>query len=276
MESRKHQERELHNLQRTVNDDVHVADTRWSLALEPTIQNNPLWANMKYYAIERKSREVVLEWFKTYCPGSQVLDYCCGNGDDSFFIAAHGAVKVVGIDISEVSVQNCNNKAAQEGLGNLSFQVMDAENLSFADDTFDVVSEYGALHHLDLTKAYGEIARVLRPSGRALCVEALGHNHIIHLYRKLTPHLRTPWEVEHILRRKDVDLAREYFHQVNILGFFHLATLAAVPFRKTPIFEKILGTLEAVDAMLLRLPFLQWQAWHIIFELAKPKKQMKR
>lgn len=271
MEVRKYQEAEFHDLLRTVQDDIHVADTRWSPDLEPTIKTNPLWANMKYYAIERKSREIVLEWFKTHCPGSRVLDYCCGNGDDAFFIAAHDAAQVVGIDLSEISIQNCNDKATEEGLGNLSFLVMDGEALEFPDDTFDVVTEYGALHHLDLRKAYGEIARVLKPGGRALCVEALGHNQIIHLYRLLTPHLRTSWEAEHILKKKDIDLAKQYFHRVNILGFYHLATLGAVPFRNTSIFEKVLGAIEVMDAILLKLPFFRWQAWHVIFELASPK-----
>ena len=86
-----HQEREFHDLLRTVTDDFNVAETRWSPDLEATIRNNPLWANMKYYTIERQSRGIVLEWFKTHCPGQKVLDYCCGNGDDSYFIAAQGA-----------------------------------------------------------------------------------------------------------------------------------------------------------------------------------------
>ena len=272
MEARKHQEQQFHDFQRTVTDDEHVADMRWSPDLEATIRNNPLWANMKYYAIERKSREIVLEWFKTHCPGKKVLDYCCGNGDDSVFIAAQGASEVIGIDISEVSVQNCTDKAARAGLANLSYRVMDGEALEFADNLFDIVTEYGALHHLDLRKAYGEIARVLRPGGRAICVEALGHNPIIYLYRRLTPNLRTPWEVEHILKKRDIELGREYFHKVNILGFYHLATLGSVPFRTTALFEKVLGALEAVDSVLLKLPLLRWQAWHIVFELVDPIK----
>ena len=66
MQERKHQERAFHDLLRPVKDDIHVADTRWSPAMEHTIQNNPLWVNMKYYAIERKSRQAVLDWFKAH------------------------------------------------------------------------------------------------------------------------------------------------------------------------------------------------------------------
>jgi len=62
---------------------------------------------MKYYSIEWKSRKVALNWFVNNCKGKRVLDYCCGNGDDSFIIARNGAIEVIGIDLSEVSIRNC-------------------------------------------------------------------------------------------------------------------------------------------------------------------------
>ena len=149
---------------------------------------------------------------------------------------------------------------------------MDAEALKFDDNYFDIVTEYGALHHLDLEKAYSEIARVLRPNGSCICTETLGHNPVIHFYRKLTPRLRTEWEVEHILRKKDIEIARKYFNDVRVLGFFHLVTLGAVPFRMSPFFSGVLTVLEILDDMLLRIPGIRWQAWQAVFVLSNPKK----
>ena len=272
IEQRKQVEQEFHDSLRKVHDDDHVADTRWSPELEVTIKNNPMWSNMKYYAVERKSRTIVLDWFKENCKGRQVLDYCCGNGDDGVFIAQHGAREVTGIDLSGTSIDNCSKKAHNLGLTNITFKVMDAEALDFRDKTLDVVTEYGALHHVNLNKAYSEMARVLKPDGKAICVEALGHNNIIHLYRKLTPHLRTEWEAEHILRKKDIELARKYFNKIEIVGFFHLFTLGAVPFRNLPGFNTILRILEILDTVLLKMPILKWQAWQVVYVLSKPKK----
>ena len=272
IEQRKQVEQEFHDSLRKVHDDDHVADTRWSPELEVTIKNNPMWSNMKYYAVERKSRTIVLDWFKENCKGRQVLDYCCGNGDDGVFIAQHGAREVTGIDLSGTSIDNCSKKAHNLGLTNITFKVMDAEALDFRDKTLDVVTEYGALHHVNLNKAYSEMARVLKPDGKAICVEALGHNKIIHLYRKLTPHLRTEWEAEHILRKKDIELARKYFNKIEIVGFFHLFTLGAVPFRNLPGFNTILRILEILDTVLLKMPILKWQAWQVVYVLSKPKK----
>lgn len=272
MEDRKGIEKAFHNKVRNINGDERVADTRWTLKLESTIKNNPTWTNMKYYSIEWKSREIVLNWFDNNCKGKRVLDYCCGNGDDTFVISRKGAKEVVGIDISEISIKNCKENAKKENLANkVLFSTMDAEALKIEGGYFDVISEYGALHHLDLNKAYSEMARILKPDGRCICVEALGHNPIIHYYRTITPHLRTKWEAEHILRKQDIEMARNYFNKIEILGFFHLTTIAAVPFRNLPGFKMILNVLETVDSVLLKLPVLRWQAWQVVFVLSQPK-----
>jgi len=267
LDARKQKEKEFHDILRD-----GAFGQRWSPQLDKLIEENPLWANMKYYCVERKSRQLILDWFYGNCQGKRVLDYCCGNGDDSFIIARNGVFEVIGIDLSEISIKNCKDRARSERLENkTAFYVMDAEDLSFDGNYFDVITEYGVLHHLDLKKAYSELARVLRADGKCICTETLGHNPIIHYYRKKTPHLRTQWEVEHILRKNDIKTAGEYFGRINILGFFHLATLVAVPFRGSPMFEFFLGILEAVDSLILKLPFLKWQAWQVVFTLSEPK-----
>jgi ubiquinone/menaquinone biosynthesis C-methylase UbiE len=265
-EQRKKQEKEFHDRLRT-----DAFGQRWAPELEEKIQSDPLWDNMKYYSIERRSRGKVLTWFQKQTPGKRVLDYCCGNGADGLYIAQHRAQEVVGIDISEVSIQNCRGLAKDLNLSNIRFEVMDAEEMTFLDNYFDIVTEYGALHHLNLDRAYREMARVLKPDGQAICVEALGHNFFINYYRRKTPGLRTAWEVDHILKKPQIFGAQRYFQEVKILGLYYLSTLAAVPFRRTPAFPVILGALETIDAVLLKVPFIKWWAWQIVFVLAKPK-----
>ena len=261
-------------LEKSFHDDLRTESSgqRWSPRLEDKIRGDRLWRNLKYYAIERQSRDLVIEWFRKNCPGKRILDYCCGNGEDSVIMASSDASCVVGIDISDISIENCRSRSAAMGARNVCFKVMDAEALEFDDNSFDVVSEYGALHHLDLEKAYSEISRVLREGGQAICVEALGHNAMIHLYRKLTPCLRTKWEVDHILRRKDIERAKTYFGRVDILGFFHMMTLLSVPFRRARTFSSLLSKLERLDSLVLKLPGIKWWAWQIVFALSEPRK----
>ena len=267
LEARKQQEIEFHNMLRE-----DAPQQRWSVDGERSVESNPLWSNFKYYAVERQSLDLVEDFLKRECPGKRVLDYCCGSGEDTLKLARYGAREAIGIDISEVGVEHGRRMAAEEGLSDrCRHMVMDAEKLEFPDNHFDMVKVYGCLHHLDLDKAYSELARVLKPEGVIICTEALGHNPVIHLYRKLTPKLRTPWEVDHLINRTGLRKAENYFGEVRP-RFFHLATLFAVPFRKLPFFESLLGLLEGLDSVLLKLPWIKWQAWQVVFTLSKPRK----
>jgi ubiquinone/menaquinone biosynthesis C-methylase UbiE len=246
-------------------------EQRWSPEAERRVAGAPEWANFKWYSVERRSLAHMHAWLSRRVPGKRVLDYCCGNGADAFRLADLGAREVIGIDISETSVENCRRQAAAMGYdGVVSFAVMDAERTEFPDTHFDVIAEYGALHHLDLHRALPELARILRPDGAVICAEVLGHNPLIRWYRRATPHLRTPWESAHILTRRDLRLARRHFASVET-ACFHLATLAAAPFRRTVAFPAMLSVLEAVDRVLLRLPWLKWQAWMAVSVLAGPR-----
>lgn len=266
MESRKKQEAEFHD---------HLRDEapfqRYSTLAEERMRGDKRWSNFKFYSIERKSRAYVDEWIRSRSFNRRLLDYGCGNGDDTIFAAKFGAC-AIGVDISEVSIAHCRRKAHSEGVSERTdFYVADAEALPFADNSFDLVVEYGVLHHLDFDAAMAEICRVLKPGGQAICTEALAQNPLIHAYRRLTPHLRTSWEVEHIMRRGTLLKAKHWFRNVE-MRFFHLATLAAVPFRTTSWFNPLLTLFEAVDGVLLSLPGLRWQAWQIVFELSGPCK----
>ena len=233
-------------------------------------------SNKKFYAISQGNVDYVKGWLEARCRGKRVLDYCCGNGDYAIWLAEAGA-DAYGIDISPVSIENARAQAAQLGDSErATFRVMDAEATEFSDNFFDLVVINGVLHHLDLDNSYRELARILKSDGKVIATEALRHNVLIHLYRKLTPHLRSAWEVEHILGRKDINTAQKYFRGVEIAKFFHLATLVAIPFRNSPLFDPVRRTLETVDSALLKIPLLKWQAWMAVFVLSHPQKSAPR
>ena len=254
-EDRKKKERQLHDL------------LRGDLADDPRFTSNK-----KFYSISKSNQDYVKRWLSERCKGKRVLDYCCGNGNFTIWLAEAGA-EAYGIDISPVSIENATKEAGHRRVSDKAkFLVMDAEATEFPDNYFDFAVVNGVLHHLELEKAYRELARILKPEGEIICTEALRHNMLIHLYRRMTPHLRTAWEVEHILGKREIERAKVWFNRVEILKFFHLATIAAVPFRKLPIFEPIRRSLSLLDEILLRLPFIRWQAWMVVFVLAQPKK----
>lgn len=228
-----------------------------------------LTSNKKWYKIARQSTQFAESYLRRHSPGARALDFACGDGYCALLMAEAGA-DVTGIDISDTSVRNAERDAVRRNL-RAGFQVMDCEQMTFADHTFDLINVNGVLHHLDISRAYPELARVLKPGGTVICVEAIAHNPVFQAYRRLTPHLRTEFETDHILRRKDVLAARRYFGRVE-WKFFHLVSLAAVPFRNTKLFDPLLSALEGLDGVLLRIPPVGWWAWQVGFILSEPKR----
>jgi ubiquinone/menaquinone biosynthesis C-methylase UbiE len=99
--------------------------------------------------------------------GMRVLEIGCGLGTDGAQFALAGA-NYTGIDLTEASIELARKKFELSGLGG-EFRVADAENLDFADDSFDLVYSHGVLHHTpDTARAVREIYRVLKPGGRAI------------------------------------------------------------------------------------------------------------
>lgn len=257
VEARKREEQEFHNRLRD------------AALLDDPAEHRRLTTNKKYYEVAGSSQRFYEDWLRSHVAGRRVLDFGCGDGYYTLQIARAGG-RVTGIDISDVSIENCRRDAAAAGL-DAEFVVGDGESLDIPDRTFDIVAEAGVLHHIDFERVVAEFARVLTDDGQAICYEALGHNLAIQAYRRLTPHLRTRYETEHILRVDNLEIARKYFRRVDV-RFFQLAALAAVPLRKTPLFRPVLRALDALDTVLLRLPIVQRQAWMMIFVLSEPRR----
>ncbi|HEX3145326.1 MAG TPA: class I SAM-dependent methyltransferase, partial [Pyrinomonadaceae bacterium] len=99
--------------------------------------------------------------------GMKVLEIGCGLGTDGAQFARAGA-EYTGIDLTEAAVDLARRRFALSGLRG-EFRVSDAENLDFANESFDLVYSHGVLHHTpDIEAAVSEIHRVLKPGGRAM------------------------------------------------------------------------------------------------------------
>lgn len=222
-------------------------------------------------AAEHESSDAIYElprvayrWFEDQvrprAKGAQVLEFGCGDSSYAVKLNQWGGT-VTAIDISDEAIEETRKAVAEAGFLNATTLLrMNAEELEFPDESFDLVIGRAILHHLDLEKSYAAIARVLKPGGAAIFLEPLAHNVLINLYRRFTPHLRT--EDEHPLKMREVRAARAHFDAVET-KFFTLTSMGALVAAKAPkLFEPLKNGLDKVDAGLFKLaPFAGRWAW---------------
>jgi ubiquinone/menaquinone biosynthesis C-methylase UbiE len=96
--------------------------------------------------------------------GSRVLDVACGTGNLAIPLARSGCI-VTGVDIAPNLLEQARERASSEGL-NATFDEGDAEQLPYADGSFDaVVTMFGAMFAPRPELVAAELARVLKSGG---------------------------------------------------------------------------------------------------------------
>ena len=220
------------------------------------------YGNRKFYSITERSTQYMENWIKINSKNKIFLDYACGEGLMAIKAAKNGAKISLGLDISNVSIQNARKHAFEKNIKNVEFFQADAEDTKLPDNSIDTIICSGMLHHLDLSFAFPELRRILKPGGKILALEALDYNPLIKIYRMMTPDMRTEWEKAHILSLKDVDFASRFF-KINSIKYWHITAYIGV---KLKILKPLLCK---IDPFLERIPFLQRMGWMFTFELEK-------
>ena len=107
--------------------------------------------------------------------GDQVLDVGCGTGRLAIVFAERvgSSGSVNGVDPAAEMIKRASSRARKRGVP-VSFQVAFAQDLPFADESFEALACTLVLHHVaedDQLTAVQEMYRVLKPSGRLLIAE---------------------------------------------------------------------------------------------------------
>lgn len=236
-------------------------DERW--------ENDQRRAN-RFYVLHRSVEERFFAELFASPPDAAILEFGCGaNAPVAIRLAEEGR-DVTAFDLSPVAIERARARARERGIDSrVDFHVMNAERLTLPERSFDVVCGTGVLHQLDLRRGLQEVARVLKPKGRALFIEPMGHNPAINLYRRLTPSQHTGHETP--LRVADIEQAHESFMSVNteFFAFLSLIVLPVPPARRA---RRLVDWLDRTDRRLLsRVPALNPFAWFVLLDLREPR-----
>lgn len=153
--------------------------------------------------------------------GLRVLEIGCGLGTDGAQFAKAGA-DYTGVDLTEAAVDLARKRFELFDLPG-KFRTADAENLDFADETFDLVYSHGVLHHTpDTARSVREVHRVLRPKGRAVVMlyhrDSYNYRINIRLLRRAGAHLlksEAGLRLVHRLTGEPVDSLREHARNIK-------------------------------------------------------------
>jgi len=125
------------------------------------------WASGDYAVIGTTLQifgESLAEACDLHCD-EDVLDVAAGNGNATLAAARRGC-RVISTDYVSTLLERGAERARAERL-NVTFKVADAEELPFADRSFDaVLSTFGVMFSPNHAQAASELARVCRPGGR--------------------------------------------------------------------------------------------------------------
>lgn len=123
--------------------------------------------------------------------GQQVLDVAAGNGNATLAAARRWA-NVTSTDYVPALLERGRARAAADGLP-VSFQEADAENLPFADASFDVVlSVFGVMFTPNQEQAAHEMLRVCRPGGKIGLANWTPEGFIGHVFRTIGKYVPPP------------------------------------------------------------------------------------
>ncbi len=215
-------------------------------------------AQSKYYWALQSGSERYERLLEEWSRGADIFELGCAKGENIIrnnlqFRSAGG------IDISDVAVETANTEARRLGKTNVHFFCGNAEQIPLPDASVDLVYGSGIVHHLNTERCIREVHRLLRPAGRAIFWEPLGHNVFFNLYRRMTPGART--DDEHPLIRTDFEIMGKLFPSLH-LEFFGLTSIATVPLRNIKALRWTRKVAESIDALLFAIPTARWQAWY--------------
>jgi SAM-dependent methyltransferase len=203
--------------------------------------------------------------------GARVLDFACGTGVVSAWLADRGA-SVTGIDLSASSIDRA--RELLDHLGARASFVAGALAELARESPFDRIAGRYALHHVDCETVAPALAQLLRPAGTAAFVETMAANRLLAFLRS---HVAGRFGVprygtrdERPLGAADVAALEDAFAapvrtEVAELTFLRVLDRQITKFRVRSI-SRALG---AIDDLLLRAGRDRW-SYHQVVIVTKP------
>ncbi|WP_372898435.1 class I SAM-dependent methyltransferase [Stieleria sp.] len=166
---------------------------------------------------------------------TKVLEVGVGTGLSLASYPTH--IRLTGIDLSESMLAEAQTLIDRKGWDHISVQPMNAEELEFEDDQFDVVTSFHTVSVVsNPAKMMRELVRVCRPGGQILIINHFRSDNpiiarVVDSAGNVTKRLgwRTDLELEEVLRELPIRIDQRY--KPNPFSFFTIMKATAKPDR---------------------------------------------
>ncbi|MDJ0773866.1 MAG: methyltransferase domain-containing protein [Mastigocoleus sp. MO_167.B18] len=206
--------------------------------------------------------EEILSWSGVE-QAKNILDVGCGIGGSSLYLSARLGAEATGITLSPVQAKRANQRARELGFAaRTNFQVADAQEMPFADNSYDLVWSLESGEHMpNKTKFIQECYRVLKPGGKLIVVTwchrptdrlpltAQEEKHLAEIYRVYhLPYVISLPEYKAIARNISLNDIRTADWSQAVAPFWDLVILSA--FNPKAIFGLLTSGWDTIQAAL--------------------------
>jgi ubiquinone/menaquinone biosynthesis C-methylase UbiE len=149
-----------------------------------------------------------------YVKNKEVLDIACGSGYGSRILKDNGAIRVIGIDISQNVIDYARNKY---NTNKLDFIKGDITNIDFPNNFFDIVVSFETIEHLkNYREALLEIKRVLKENG--LLIISSPNRRLTSLDKSINKAPDNEYHYVEFLKEEFTSLLSRYFEIIGLFG----------------------------------------------------------
>ncbi|HEY3082086.1 MAG TPA: class I SAM-dependent methyltransferase [Chloroflexota bacterium] len=197
-----------------------------------------------------------------------VLEIGPGRARDTEAFARGGA-RIIALDVSATSLELARERLSRAGFADRIFCVVgDAAHMPFRERAFDLTFSRFVIAHIDTDALGPELARVLRPGGRAVLVEPLSGNPLVRLYRRFAPTGCRETAPRYVslgaVRRMAASFPRGWRHRE-----FYIFSVIALALRGTPLFRPASWLLQLVESPFTTCGPLRGLCWVLVAELRR-------
>src|SRR3954462_8494281 len=161
-------------------------------------------------------------------PGDRVLEVGVGTGINAALYPSDCAV--TGIDFSSSMLEKAHDRIARKGVRNVRLLQMDAQNMKFADDSFDIVyAPYVISVVPDPVAVTRDMRRVCRPGGRIVILNHFRRSNplmarIERMISPLTVHIGFKSDLDLPAFLAQAELKPQSIQKVNVPRIWSLVT----------------------------------------------------